>query len=454
MKRSLFLFRRDLRVFDNKALNEALKASDEVILAFIFNPKQIEENAYKSLRCLQFMIESLEDLQESIKEKGGKLYLFYGYPEIILEECIQKLSLDAVYLNADYTPFSIERDKKLEKVCQKLHCSFISFDDFLLHPVDSYAKDDGTPYTVFTPFYKKSLKSQVAKPEYLKSMKFYSKPIAFAKDSELFNKILPQRFKQAKGGRKEAIRLLKQIPLFTSYQEERDYPSLDKTTHLSAHLKFNTVSVREVYHIIASEFGRDFALIRSLYWRDFFTLISLNFPHIYKGAFKPKYDAIAWSENEKLFQAWCEGQTGYPIVDAAMRELNETGYMHNRARMIVASFLTKDLHIHWKLGEQYFATHLIDYDPAVNNGNWQWSSSTGCDAQPYFRIFNPGSQSQKFDPEALYIKKWVPELKSLSPKEIHAWHQGDSENLFVKYKQPIVNHNVESKKALDLFRSL
>lgn len=221
---------------------------------------------------------------------------------------------------------------------------------------------------------------------------------------------------------------------------------------LSAHNKFGTCSIREVYYAIADTFSKEHTLIRELYWRDFFTHVAWNFPYVFGESFHKKFDKLKWSTNAKAFKAWCDGKTGFPVVDAAMRQLNSTGYMHNRARLIVSSFLTKDLHIDWRLGEKYFAQKLVDYDPAVNNGNWQWSASTGCDAQPYFRIFNPWLQQKKFDPICAYIKEWVPELKSVDTKIIHNWF--DQAKQINGYPLPIVDHSVEAKIALSYYKKI
>lgn len=452
MKRALFIFRRDLRLQDNRALLSALENAEEVILSFIFTQEQIEYNNYRSDRSLQFMIESLEDLEKEILTHKGKLYLFYGKPEKIIEECIDKLNIEGVFVNADYTPYSLDRDKKIEVICNKHSVFFESSHDLLLHlPEDTLKKDD-SPYTIFTPFYSNASKLPVLKPHYNKDHRYYNQPILFSKTNLIYEQFLPNRKKQLLGGRQAALKIINELTSFSDYTLERNFPALDKTTHLSPHLKFNTCSVREIYYAIRNCFGSDSDLIRSLYWRDFFTLIALFFPHVFGEPFKKKFNSLKWNQNKELFDLWCQGKTGFPIVDAGMRELNETGFMHNRVRMITASFLVKDLHVNWQWGEKYFAQHLIDYDPAVNNGNWQWAASTGCDAQPYFRIFNPWLQAKKFDPDCEYIKKWIPELSSLTPQIIHSLYL-QKNNVFCKdYPAPIINHSIEASSSLQSYK--
>ncbi|MCM2325813.1 MAG: DNA photolyase family protein, partial [Candidatus Woesearchaeota archaeon] len=250
------------------------------------------------------------------------------------------------------------------------------------------------------------------------------------------------------GGRKEGLKILSSLGRFAGYSEDRNYPSRELTTKLSPHNKFGTLSIRETYYEITRQLGEFSVLLNELYWRDFFTHIGYFFPHVFGHAFKNKYDNIKWKDDELKFKAWCEGKTGFPIVDAGMRELNSTGFMHNRVRMITASFLIKDLHIDWRKGEKYFATKLIDYDPCVNNGNWQWAASTGCDAQPYFRIFNPWLQQERYDYECRYIKRWLPELKDIGYKSIH-----NIKNEPVKgYVSPIIRHDIEKDIALEMYK--
>lgn len=441
-QKSLFLFRRDLRLEDNTGLIYALKHSETVIPAFIFTPEQIERNPYRSDHCLKFMIESLEDLVGQLAKKGSKLYLFSGKSEEILEKCIAKLHIDALVVNRDYTPYSIQRDKKLEKVCKVEKIAFHSFDDALLHPPEETVKSDGKPYSIFTPYFRNASKLEVVSPVPNRNSNYFKGQIPFAESRALLAKMLPEVDCDFKGGRTEALKILKKLSGFKNYEKLRDFPEEDYTTHLSPYLKFTVCSPREVYS------HSNPALVRSLYWRDFFTGIGFFFPHVFKGCFHPKYDRLKWSNDKSAFKRWCEGKTGFPIVDAGMRQMNQTGFMHNRVRMIAASFLVKDLHINWQWGEKYFAQMLIDYDPAVNNGNWQWVASTGCDAQPYFRIFNPWNQQKKFDPECIYIKKWIPELSQLSPKIIHAWHEEKHHSECPKYPEPMLQHEAEAKKAL------
>ncbi len=444
--KTLFIFRRDLRLEDNIGLLEALKESTTLIPCFIFTPEQIESNPYRSNRSLQFLIESLEDLEEALREEGGKLYLFFDSPESLVEKCIEKLKIDQVVVNRDYTPYSIKRDAKIGAVCKKHNIPFKTYDDALLHPPEETLKADGKPYTIFTPYFRNASKLDIALPQKIKGGHYHTKPIDFALNRDIYKKILPEREDEPflTGGRTAALKILSKIEHHQNYSKVRDFPAQDETTHLSAYLKYTVISPREAYYKIEKVLGSHHDLIRALYWRDFFSHIAFFFPHVFKGAFHKKYDHLDWSYDKKTFQKWCEGKTGFPIVDAGMRQLNETGFMHNRVRMIVASFLTKDLHINWQLGEKYFAQHLIDYDPALNNGNWQWAASTGCDAQPYFRIFNPWNQQEKFDPECKYIKRWIPELSDFPPEMIHKG----------LVSEPMVDHSIEAKTALKLYKSV
>lgn len=451
-QKTLFIFRRDLRLEDNTGLIFALKHSEKVIPAFIFTEEQIEHNPYRSDHCLRFMIESLFDLEMQLKEKEGRLYFFKGKPEEVVLKAISKLSIDSLIVNRDYTPYSQKRDRKLESVAKANKISFFSFDDALLHPPETILKKDGTPYTVFTPYFRMASNTDVLPCAHNTANNYYQGAISFSEKPAILDQILPNETKNRfTGGRKEGLKILKKLSLFNKYASARDFPAEECVTHLSAYLKFTVCSPREVYAAICKHLSPHHELIRSLHWRDFFTMIGYFFPHVYKGAFRPKFDSINWSYDKNAFEKWCMGQTGFPIVDAGMREMNETGFMHNRVRMIAASFLVKDLFIDWRWGEQYFAKTLIDYDPAVNNGNWQWIASTGCDSQPYFRIFNPWLQQKKFDPDCLYIKKWISELSDLPAKIIHGWHTQQAKST---YPAPMIDHEKASKKALQAYKSI
>ncbi len=451
---SLHIFRRDLRLQDNSALIAALSSSQQVIVCFILDDRQItDKNAYKSKPALQFMLHSLQELRAAIEEKNGKLYIFSGIAEEVVAKLIHQLPIEAVFVNRDYTIFSKERDRKIEKCCADKKIDFHSYADALLHEPEQVLKADKTPYTIYTPAARHARQFAIDKPTARASYHFYNKPIALENDL-LFQQLSQQKISglYLQGGRKEALKLLEKIKQLQNYKETRDFPNLNKTSHLSAHNKFGTVSVREVYWQIVNAFGTQHTLTNELYWRDFFTHIAFHFPRVFKGAFLDKFKNIKWSHNEKHFTAWCNGMTGFPIVDAGMRELNATGYMHNRVRMIVASFLCKDLHINWQEGEKYFAHKLVDYDPAVNNGNWQWAASTGCDAQPYFRIFNPWLQQEKFDQDCLYIKHWIPELSHSDSKSIHRRYQAQLGFDMGDYPLPIVDHAIASSHTKSLYK--
>ncbi len=454
-KKSLYIFRRDLRLADNRGLLKALQESETVIPCFIFDPRQVgEKNSYRSNNCIQFMIESLHDLDEQLHKKDGRLYYFYGDAEEIANKIIEQEKLDAIYCNRDYTPFSIKRDEAIKKICIQHNAQFIQVADALLHEPEEVLTGSNTPYSIFTAFYKKSITLPVEEPIEKIPTHFYAKPIKNSHTKEIFKEILPIKNEKLwiHGGQQEGLKLLKAVTKLSNYQNTRDFPELP-TSSLSAHFKFGTISIRQAYWYIAHELGKNHPLLRQLYWRDFFTHVAYHSPFVFKQAFHEKYNNLPWKNNKEQFNAWCEGKTGFPIIDAGMRQLNETGWMHNRVRMIVASFLVKDLHISWRWGEQYFARQLVDYDPSVNNGNWQWSASTGCDAQPYFRIFNPWLQQKKFDPECNYIKKWVPELKHVPTKIIHSWFNPAYAAL-KDYPKPIVDHTVESNLSKKVYRSI
>ena len=398
---NIFLFRRDFRIIDNLALNMLIdKCGNKGIYPmFIFNPKQIyaKNNQYFSNNCVQFMIESLDNLDQHIDVN------YYEGDDIeVLTMLSKKYKINSIAYNKDYSPFAIKRDGIIEAWAKSKEIRIITAEDYTLYPMGTILNNKNEPYQVFTPFYKKSLLIKVKAPEPLavkhinvigiKNIKKFDKHKYYVVNDDL----------AVRGGRENALERFKNI--MTDYSKVRDYPALDKTTKLSAYIKFGCVSIREVYF----NYNKVKELQRELVWREFYANILYYFPYVLRNSFKEKYDNIEWTNNKEWFKKWCQGKTGYAMVDAGMIQLNKTGWMHNRLRMITAMFLTKDLLIDWRWGEKYFATKLVDYDPASNNGGWQWSASTGTDAQPYFRIFNPELQLKRYDKDYEYIRTWIP----------------------------------------------
>lgn len=457
-KKTIFIFRRDLRLHDNSGLIKALEESEAVLPCFIFDDVQIEAHPYLSLPGFRFMIDSVTDLDTELRTHGSCLFLFRGRPEKIVVELSEKEGIDCVMVNRDYTPFSRKRDEKISEACKKKGITFESCADLLLNEPEGAIKKDGTPYKIFTPYFRNAVQIMVDTPKTLPDFNFCRTSEKYdSRSGKILSEILGHTsiLLKMKGGRKNCLDLLKGLGRLSEYEEKRDFPYLGHTTGLSAHLKFGTCSVREAYHAIKKALGSElmepgFPLIRQIYWRDFFTHIAYFFPRVFGHSFNEKYDNIRWENDEKKFKAWCEGRTGFPFVDAGMRQLNETGFMHGRLRMICAAFLVKDLHIDWRWGERYFASKLTDYDPSVNNGNWQWAASTGCDSQPYFRIFNPWTQQKKFDPECRYIKKWIPELRQYPSEAIH----GLEKTSLSGYVQTITAHNKACLKTKMLYSNL
>jgi deoxyribodipyrimidine photo-lyase len=441
-----FIFRRDYRLVDNHGLNAALNQSQRVIACFIADPQQIQAHAYQSQPGLQFMLQSLVDLQQQLQTFDSQLAVYYASPEAAILQLFENQAIQAVFFNRDYTPFSRQRDAKIAQICQQLGIDCYSVADNLLNEPEHCLKKDQTPYKVFTAFYHNARQYPVALPQALPILQKRLLNIETGFDLQTLSVSIKQT---VSGGRTQALALLKTLFQCADYQQQRDFPALNASSHLSAHLKFGTCSVREVYYAIVEQLGSEHPLIRQLYWRDFFTHLAYLFPQVFQGAFLKAFINLNWENNPHYFAAWTVGKTGFPIVDAGMRELNATGLMHNRVRMIVASFLVKDLHIDWRWGERYFAQHLMDYDPCINNGNWQWAASTGCDAQPYFRIFNPWLQQQKFDANCTYIYRWLPELKKFPPAIVHQW---DKKYCQCAYPAPIVNHNLRSQLIKQRFK--
>lgn len=447
---SIFIFRRDYRLADNLGLIEALQNSRKVIPIFILTPEQLDrqKNKYKSDHAVQFMIQSLLDLNQQLRKKKSRLFFFYGSPNKMVDKILKKYkSIEAIYVNLDYSPYSTKRDHAIQKVCKKYQVDFHSIHDGLLHPVGSIrTSSTNRVYSKFTPFFKLAKTKKVATPfsnlfrNYLGSRNKIKGE--YVGDLHRFYQINENLWKN--GGRTEALQILKNLKEYRDYNDTRNVLN-DETTHLSAYIKFGCVSIREVYHAFRKQLGMRNDLIKQLFWRDFYHNIIYAYPHVVGQAMKPKYNKITWINHRKHFSRWCQGMTGYPIVDASMRSMNQTGYMHNRGRLIVSNFLVKILMIDWRWGEKYFSQKLMDIDIANNNGNWQWGASTGADSQPYFRIFNPWLQSKKFDPEGEFIKKWIPELEDVNPQHLHHWNKYWKEYDEIDYPEPMVDY----KKARD-----
>ena len=445
-KLGIHIFRRDLRLEDNTALNALFETVDEVLPVFIFDERQTNKHEYQSVPGLQMLCEAVEELDAALKEKGSELHIQTGRADDVLLRLINNYAPAVVSWNKDYTPFSIKRDEELRALLNRHGISCIEKDDVTLHAPGTVLTKEGKPYSVYTHY--RIAAESLARPE----------PVPLKKDAtfdrheggEDMSTICAQLIEEKRtllteGGRSVALELLEDLKENKTYAADRDYPSIEGTSLLSAHIKFGTVSIREVYDYAKKNMPNPTTYLRELLWHDFFTTIAALSPHVYQGAYKKEYDALKWSTDTEAFERWKTGNTGFPIVDAGMRELLHTGYMHNRVRMIVASFLIKDLHINWQWGEKHFAQHLTDYDPAVNNGNWQWVAGTGCDASPWFRIFNPWIQQEKFDSNALYIKTWIPELKDLPAKEIHA-PQSDK-RAETGYPAPMCDHKEEAAET-------
>jgi deoxyribodipyrimidine photo-lyase len=428
MKINIFWFRRDLRLEDNTALFYALQSELPVLPIFIFDTNILDKLENKADARVQFIHDSLLEIQTKLASLGSSLEVLQGKPEEAFKKLHSKYKIEKVFTNNDYEPYATERDATIKSLLEKNNATLITYKDHVIFEKEEVTKDDGKPYTVFTPYSRKwkaalnenDLKLYETEKYFDNFLKIPANEIpsltqiGFTKTTQTF----PSKSVEAE--------------LVKKYSTQRDIPSIQGTSHLGLHLRFGTISIRRL-----AKYSRNLSetFLNELIWRDFYHMILWNFPHVGKEkAFKPAYDFIQWRDDEVSFKKWCNGQTGYPIVDAGMRELNETGFMHNRVRMIVASFLCKHLLIDWRLGEAYFAQKLLDFDFAANNGGWQWAAGSGCDAAPYFRIFNPYLQTKKFDPDLKYIKKWVPEFEAFS------------------YPKPIVEHTFARDRCLKVYK--
>ena len=413
---------------DNAGLYHALKSSQPVLPIFIFDKHILEQLQDDTDRRVLFIHAALTGLQQELQDIGASLTVLHDTPLQAFQQLVKKYTIEAVYTNHDYEPYAREREENIAQFLRENNIAFHSYKDQVILEKNEVLKDDGTPYTVFTPYsrkWKATLKE------------FYLKPYPTKKYFSHFHKQAAHPVPSLKQiGFKAADAIFPSVnpgnEVIKQYDKQRDYPGIPGTTHLGIHLRFGTISIRKLAKK-AMELNDTF--LNELIWREFYQMILWHFPQVGIGkAFKPAYEFIKWRNNEAEFERWCQGTTGYPIVDAGMRELNATGFMHNRVRMITASFLAKHLLIDWRWGEAYFAEKLLDFDLASNNGNWQWAAGCGCDAAPYFRIFNPYLQTKKFDPQQKYINQWVPELNELT------------------YPQPMVDHELARKRCLETYK--
>lgn len=423
---NIFWFRRDLRLEDNTALFHALNSSEVVLPIFIFDETILSQLPKNDAR-VTFIHQQLEKIQKQLHDIGKSIAIFHGKPTEVFTKLIGENQIKTIYTNHDYEPYARKRDLELNHLFKDNNIEFKTSKDQVIFEKSEVVKDDGTPYVVYTPY------SNKWKDNFRKTK------LTHYKSESLLNKITlhSYSFLELKdiGFETSTIKVTPydiSASLIDNYEATRNFPALNKTSYLGIYLRFGAISIRNMITIALESKNETF--LKELIWREFFMQILWHYPNTVNSSFRPKYDTINWENNEDLFQKWCEGKTGYPFVDAGMRELNTTGHMHNRVRMIVASFLCKHLLIDWRWGETYFATKLLDYEQSSNVGNWQWAAGSGVDAAPYFRIFNPTEQVKKFDKELKYIKKWIPELETLH------------------YPKPIVDHKEAREKCLTVYK--
>jgi len=426
---ALFWHRRDLRINDNKGLFEALKQNEIVHPIFIFDKSILDKLPNNDQRIL-FIYQEIESLKKSYQNLGSDLWVYYGEPSEIIPKIAQELNCSSVYFNNDYEPYALQRDQEIQVSLNNIKIEFIGNKDHVIFEKNEVLKDDGKPYTIFTPYsrkWKANLKEEDLR-EY--SIEKYTGNLVQKQQEEALITLEEIGF-ESKVLHDFPDRIAKN-EILNNYHLSRNFPAVKGTSKLSLHLRFGTISIRKLA-LIAREQNETY--LNELIWRDFYQMIIFHFPKSAENSFKAQYDKIIWEKNEAHFDSWCTGKTGYPIVDAGMRELNATGFMHNRVRMVVASFLTKHLLLDWRLGAAYFAEKLLDFELASNTGGWQWAAGCGCDAAPYFRVFNPQAQQEKFDKSFEYIKKWVPEYGTSS------------------YPEPIIEHKFARERILQRFKS-
>jgi deoxyribodipyrimidine photo-lyase len=454
MNKSIFIFRRDFSIIDNISFINCYNNSNKILPIFIFTPTQItSKNKYFSSNSFQFMIESLEWLNNELENKyNSKLHFYYGENIDVLNKLLKKYNFNSIYYNLDYTNYAKNRDIEIKEFCEKNNIKVFIYENYLLNKIGTYLKEDKTEYEKFTPFKINAMKFPVSKPIIKKYNKIKFDKINYSLKLKDFNKFYTYNNKLAlNGGRDNALNILKNIKQFKDYDKIRNILT-HNTTNLSPYIKFGCVSIREVYYSFIKNLGKNNGLITQLFWREFYYyLVYYNSRILLGKSLKEKYNKIKWKNNKIYFKSWCNAKTGFPIVDAGMRELNETGYMHNRARLITSNVLIKILNCDWRLGEKYFSNKLVDYDPSVNNGNWQWSSGSGADSQPFFRIMSIKRQTENFDPECLYIKKWIPELSNVPPNDIINWDTQYIKYKNINYPKPIVNYIQMRKEILKVY---
>ena len=425
---TIFWFRRDLRLNDNAGLYHALKSGNPVLPLFIFDREILDKLEDKDDARVTFIYNAIEELHADLQKYESSLLVIYDKAEHAWDKIIKEYNVASVYANHDYEPYATSRDDAIGEKLKKHNIDFETFKDQVIFEKEEVTKDDGKPYTVYTPYQRKWYTA--LKPFHLQAystLKYLTnlvntRPLAIPSLKEI-------------GFERSTLHLpgKEYKDVISDYAETRDFPAIKGTSRIGMHLRFGTISIRELAKMAYSYSNKTW--LNELIWREFYMMILYHFPQTRDHAFRPEYDRIKWINDEAQFKAWCDGQTGYPIIDAGMRELNATGFMHNRVRMIVASFLSKDLLIDWRWGERYFARKLLDYEMASNVGGWQWAAGSGTDAAPYFRIFNPDAQTKKFDPELKYIKKWVPEYADFST-----------------YPKPIVDHAFARERCLKVFK--
>ena len=425
---AIFWFRRDLRLHDNAGLYHALRSGYKVLPVFIFDSNILDKLENRQDARVTFIYEEIARLKKELENLGSDIEVRYGSPEDVWKKLLSEINIKIVYTNEDYEPYAIERDGKIGQMLKANDVEFKAYKDHVIFAKREILTGQGNPYTVFTPYSRAWREKCTA--FYMSSYpteKYFSRFFKLKSEHEISLKKMGFSPVESTFPSREV-----DTDILENYKEERNYPAIEGTSRLGIHLRFGTVSIRDM---VRKAFKSSGVWLNELIWRDFYQQILNNFPHIGEGkSFRPEYDRIKWRNDEQEFKLWCEGKTGYPLVDAGMRELNESGYMHNRVRMVTASFLAKHLLIDWRWGEAYFADKLLDFDLAANNGGWQWAAGSGTDAAPYFRIFSPMAQATKFDSKGEYIRKWVPEFNSLN------------------YPEPVVDHAFARERCLRVYK--